>query len=38
VVEVPLAELWATVEAGEILDLKTLALILALRARRPELF
>jgi len=38
VVEVPLAELWAMVEAGEVLDLKTLALILALKARRPELF
>lgn len=38
VVELPLAELWRKVEAGEILDLKTLALSLALRVRHPELF
>jgi nudix-type nucleoside diphosphatase (YffH/AdpP family) len=36
--ETPLAELWAAVEARRIEDLKTLALILALRVRRPELF
>ena len=38
VLEMPLAELWAMVEAGGIEDLKTLALIQALRIRRPELF
>lgn len=38
VLEVPLAELWTEVEGGEIQDLKTLALVFALRARRPELF
>ncbi|MGA0603073.1 NUDIX domain-containing protein [Caulobacter sp. KR2-114] len=38
VVELPLAELWRKVEAGEIEDLKTLALSLALHARHPELF
>ena len=38
VVETPLAELWRAVEAGEVRDLKTLALIALLRARRPELF
>lgn len=38
VVELPLAELWRKVEAGQILDLKTLALSLALRTRHPELF
>jgi nudix-type nucleoside diphosphatase (YffH/AdpP family) len=36
--EVPLAQLWAWLEARKIEDLKTLALILALRVRRPELF
>lgn len=36
--EVPLAQLWAWVEQRRIEDLKTLALILALRVRRPELF
>jgi nudix-type nucleoside diphosphatase, YffH/AdpP family len=36
--EVPLAQLWAWVERRRIEDLKTLALILALRVRRPELF
>lgn len=36
--EISLAELWRRVEAGEILDLKTLALALALRVRRPALF
>lgn len=38
VVETPLAELWRQVEAGEVEDMKTLALALALKARRPELF
>lgn len=38
VVEVPLAELWAMVGRGEIVDMKSFALIHALRARRPELF
>ncbi|CAN7528193.1 NUDIX domain-containing protein [Phenylobacterium sp. LjRoot225] len=38
VMEIPLAQLWAQVEAQEIQDLKTLTLILALRVRRPELF
>ena len=38
VVEMPLAELWAMVEAGAMRDLKTLALVLALKVRRPELF
>jgi nudix-type nucleoside diphosphatase (YffH/AdpP family) len=38
VLELPLAELARQVDAGEVRDLKTLALILALRGRRPELF
>ena len=38
VVETPLADLWAQLEAGEIQDMKTLTLVYALRARRPELF
>jgi nudix-type nucleoside diphosphatase (YffH/AdpP family) len=36
--EVPLALLWTWVEQRRIEDLKTLALIFALRIRRPELF
>ena len=36
--EVPLAQLWTWVEQRKIEDLKSLALILALRVRRPELF
>lgn len=36
--EKPLAELWRGYHHGEIDDLKTLALLLALHARRPELF
>lgn len=36
--EVPLAQLWAWVGQRRIEDLKTLALVLALRVRRPELF
>jgi nudix-type nucleoside diphosphatase (YffH/AdpP family) len=38
VVELPLAALWADADAGRITDLKTLALVMALRLRRPELF
>lgn len=36
--ELPLARLAAMLDAGEVDDLKTLALAWALRARRPELF
>jgi nudix-type nucleoside diphosphatase (YffH/AdpP family) len=36
--EIGLGELWRQAEAGEILDLKTLTLILALKVRRPALF
>ncbi len=36
--EEPLAELWLAVASGALHDLKTLALVLALHARRPELF
>lgn len=36
--EVPLAELWTWVEDHRVEDLKTLALVLALRVRRPDLF
>ena len=36
--EIPLSQLWAWVEQRRIEDLKSLALILALRVRRPELF
>lgn len=36
--EAPLALLWTWVEQRKIEDLKTLALILALRVRRPDLF
>jgi nudix-type nucleoside diphosphatase (YffH/AdpP family) len=35
--EVPLAELWAELQGGDV-DLKTLTLVQALRLRRPELF
>jgi nudix-type nucleoside diphosphatase (YffH/AdpP family) len=38
VLEIPLARLWAQVEAHEVLDMKTLTLLLALRVRRPDLF
>ena len=38
VVERPLAALAADADAGRIVDLKLLALILTLRARRPDLF
>lgn len=36
--EVPLAQLWAWIEQRRLEDLKTLALVLALKVRRPELF
>lgn len=38
VVEMSLDNLWAMLEAGEIVDLKTLALVQTLRLRHPELF
>ena len=38
VVELPLAELAARADRGELDDLKTLALVQTLRLRRPELF
>lgn len=38
VVEMPLAELAALAEHGDLADLKTLALVQALRLRRPDLF
>jgi nudix-type nucleoside diphosphatase (YffH/AdpP family) len=38
VMEVPLAQLWTWVEERRIEDMKTLALILALKVRRPDLF
>jgi nudix-type nucleoside diphosphatase (YffH/AdpP family) len=38
VVETPLAELWSLAEAGQVTDLKTLALVMALKQRRPEAF
>lgn|SRR5512143_3466314 len=38
VMEVPLDQLWTWVVQRKIEDLKTLALVLALRVRRPELF
>lgn len=38
VVEMPLAELWGMVERGELVDMKTFALVHALHARHPELF
>ena len=36
--EVPLSLLWSWVEQRKIEDLKSLALVFALKARRPELF
>jgi nudix-type nucleoside diphosphatase (YffH/AdpP family) len=36
--ETPLAELWRLAERGELADMKTFALVMALRLRRPELF
>ncbi|MDP4023828.1 NUDIX hydrolase [Methylobacterium sp. NEAU 140] len=38
VVEMPLAELGRLADAGGLVDLKTLTLVLALRARHPDLF
>ena len=38
VIELPLAELAAMADAGQIVDMKTLALVQTLRLRRPELF
>ena len=38
VVEIPLSALWAEAERGALPDLKTLALVMALKLRRPELF
>ena len=38
VVEIPLRELWALTQSGELQDLKTLVLVQALRLRHPELF
>ena len=38
VVEMDLSELWSWAEHGAIQDMKTLALVLALRTRRPGLF
>ena len=38
VVEMPLRELWAMTESGEVLDHKTLTLAQALRLRHPEMF
>ena len=38
VVELPLADLATMADAGEIVDMKTLALVQTLRLRRPELF
>ena len=38
VVELPVAELWRMVQAGEIADMKTVTLTYALRQRRPDLF
>ena len=38
VLEIPLRTLWDRAQAGQILDLSTFAMILALKSRRPELF
>ena len=38
VVELPLAELAAMADAGQLMDMKTLAAVQTLRLRRPELF
>jgi len=38
VVELPLAELAAMADAGQIMDMKTLAVVQTLRLRKPELF
>jgi len=36
--EIPLSELWRAVQSGQVHDLKTLTLMLALHARWPEVF
>jgi nudix-type nucleoside diphosphatase (YffH/AdpP family) len=36
--EIPLAEIWRAAQLGELQDLKTFALVLALHARQPQLF
>jgi nudix-type nucleoside diphosphatase (YffH/AdpP family) len=38
VIEMPLRELWARAETGALTDMKTFALVHALRARHPHLF
>ena len=38
VVEMPLDELWALAQGKDIIDMKTLTLILMLQARQPQLF
>jgi nudix-type nucleoside diphosphatase (YffH/AdpP family) len=38
VIELPLAELAAMADAGQIIDMKTLAVVQTLRLRKPELF
>ncbi len=38
VVELPLAELAAMADAGQIMDMKTLAVVQTLRLRKPEMF
>ena len=38
VIELPLAELAAMADAGQIVDMKTLAVLQTLRLRKPELF
>jgi 8-oxo-dGTP pyrophosphatase MutT (NUDIX family) len=38
VFEIPIAEVWAMYESGELKDMKTVVLIQALRLRYPELF
>lgn len=38
VLELPLGKLWERIDAGEIRDLKTIALVAVLKVRRPELF
>lgn len=38
IAEVPLTDLWASVERGEFVDMKLMMLLQALKLRRPELF
>ena len=38
VLEMPAAQAWAMLERGEIADMKTLALLYALKLRRPDMF